>query len=168
MTQHIDLLLTLACVFVAFAGFAGLIASCGHSRAAPDTAAYHAQLVVGVALLALSASLLPLVLDAARLPTQGVTRLSASFFASGAIAIGAWAWQRLRARQTSELRSTRVAAAVGHTLVAALVIALFVVGAGFLAAQAAAIYLIALLACMALCALHFSMLVLAIDLGGRG
>jgi hypothetical protein len=167
MTQHTDLLLTLAHVFIAFAGFAGVVAALGRFRAAPDATAYHAHVVVAAALLALSACVLPLVLDAARLPTQAVTRLSASFLASGAIAIGAWAWQRLRVLQTTGLRSTQAVTAIGYAFIAGLVIALFTVGAGFLAALAPAIYLIALLACLVLCAFHFFTLVLAIELGGR-
>jgi len=167
MTQHTDLLLTLAHVFIAFAGFAGVVATLGRFRVTPDAAAYHAHVVVAVALLALSACVLPLMLDAARLPTQAVTRLSASFLASGAIAIGAWVRPLLQMLPTTELRGTQVITAIGLAVIAALVIALFTVGAGFLAALAPAIYLIALLACLALCAFHFFTLVLAIELGGR-
>jgi hypothetical protein len=167
MMQHTDLLLTLAQLFVALAGFAGILAALGRFRLAPEPAAFRAHVVIAVALLALLASLLPLVLDAARLPNQAMMRLSASFLGSGAIAICAWAWQRLRPPRSAGPRDARIAATAAYAIIAALVIALFAVGAGFVADLAPAIYLSALFFCIALCAFHFFALVLAIELGGN-
>jgi hypothetical protein len=167
MTQHSDLLLTLAQIFIAFAGFAGVVAAFSHFRLAPEATAYRVRLMVAVALLMLLGSLLPLVFEATGMSAEGVTRLSASFLASGGIAIGLWAWQRLRPLYRAGLLNTQLITTVWYATTAMLVLGLFGVGAGFSQALAPAMYLGALFFGIVLCSYYFFMLMLAIELGKR-
>ena len=170
MTQHADLLATLAQIFIAFAGFTGVVVVLGRFRPPSQTSAYRARLILAVSLLALLASLVPLVFDAGGLPADAINRLAASFLASGGIAVGLWDWQRPRPRSTTGRLNTRLIMAIRCSIATALVAALFAVGAGFFPTFAPAIFIAALFFCAVLSAFYFFTLIVAVavDVGERG
>ena len=165
MTEHADLLQTIAQIAIAFAGFAGVVAAFSTFRLAPEATAYRVRLMVAVALLTLLASLLPFIPVAFGISEDAALRISAFFFGLGTIAVAVWAWGGLRPLYQAGLLNTQVITTVWYTIGAVLIIGLMTVAAGGIATLGPAIYLGGLFFGIILCCFYFFMLMLAIELG---
>ena len=134
MMEYSDLLAILAQLFVAFAGFAGIIAAFSTIRLSPEATVFRLRALVAVALFALVISLLPFLLEA------------------------------FNTSETASLLDTQIFAALQSVAGALTIIGLFAVSAGVVIEMAPAIYLSGLFLGIVMCSFYFVMVVLAVEI----
>ena len=165
MAEQADLLLTIAEIAIALAGFAGVVAAFGTFRLAPEATAFRVRLMVTEAVMVLVAALLPFVIATFGVSESTALRISAFLLGLGMIGVAVWAWVGLRPLYQAGLLKTQVITTVWYTIGAALAIGLLSVAAGRMVVIAPAIYLSGLFFGIVLCCFYFIMLILAADLG---
>ncbi len=157
--QHSEVLLTLAEVGIAFAGFTGLAALLARSRVDPK--AHHARFrgMIENALIVVVSSILPLVLSPLGLPEAAAWRT-----ASGVLAIVLVAEVAAAISRTLALESSSFSAALSLAIFGLLGLAICLLltnAAGVFAGLAGAVYLVSLFAVLVVSAILFLRLLLA-------
>ena len=152
---------------VAFAGFAGVVGAFSKFRVVPEVIALRVRFLVTVALIVLIGSLLPPVLTTLPVSENVTMRVSAFVIAICMSLVFVWSWRKFRPLQRAGLIHTQIATAIMYAVVCPFIIALWVVAAGGLASNAAAIYLAALFMGVVSCCWYFILLMFAIDIGQR-
>jgi hypothetical protein len=165
LTEQADLLLTIAEIAIALAGFAGVVAAFSTFRLAPEATVFRVRLMVAEALMVLVAALLPIVIVKFGVSESTALRISAFLMGLGVTGVAVWAWIGLRPLYQAGLLKTQVITTVWYTIGVALAIGLFSVAAGYMVVIAPAIYLSGLFFGIVLCCFYFIMLILAADLG---
>ena len=132
--EHSDILLTLAEVGIAFAGFTGLAAVFGSARAGVDPSVHYARFrsMIESALLLVIFSMAPLMVATSQLHSDAVWRLSGLLFAS------AWLFQTLVV--LARLRRLALGVAAFNRLLSAVLVGGALVAQGALFASAAGIF----------------------------
>jgi hypothetical protein len=125
MTEHADLLRTIAQISIAFAGFAGVIAAFGRFHLAPEVTVFRVRMMVGVALVTLLYSLAPFPPMALGLSESYNWRISAALLGTGLVAFYARTWTRLKPLFRAGLLDTQKHAIVVYSIGAMQIVALF-------------------------------------------
>lgn len=150
-------------VAVGFAGFAGVIGAFSHFRIHAQATAFRVRAMVGVALVEVLFALLPSVVAG-----FGAGEALTWRICSGLLAALTTALLLTMARRASILyragRLFRLAAHLLSALAAVLIVPLFAVALGYLGAYASAVYFAMMFFGMFLCAYHFLMLMVAVQL----
>lgn len=161
--EHAAQLSTYSQVAVGFAGFAGVIGAFSRFRMHPQATAFRVRAMVATALLEVIFSLLPPLVAAYVADATLSWRICC-----GILALVGSGFLVLMARQASVLyRVGRLMRNAAYVLCAVAVVAiapLYAVAAGLLQQQAAAAYLTMLFFGMILCAYHFLLLMIAVQL----
>lgn len=161
--EHAAQLSTYSQVAVGFAGFAGVIGAFSRFRMHPQATAFRVRAMVATALLEVIFSLLP-PLVAALVPDATLTWR----ICCGVLALVGTGFLLLMARQASVLyrvgRLMRNAAYVLCGVAVVVIGPLYAVAAGLMQGEAAAAYLAMLFFGMILCAYHFLMMMIAVQL----
>jgi hypothetical protein len=164
MTDHAGLLLAIAQISIAFAGFSGVIAAFSKFRLHQDVTVFRVRLMVGASLSGLLFSLLPFVPMQYGASETASWRIAAGFMAATGFVFPFVALGRARKLYKAGLIRTQAFSAftnVGSTIIT---LSLAAVALGFLKQYAAAIYVTALYFTLILCSFYFLMQMLAIDL----
>ena len=164
MTEYRYLLEILSQVFIAFAGFAGVIAAFSTIRLSPEATIFRVRALVAVALFSLVASLLPLILGAFNISEVANVRISALVFGLGMSGIVLWAGRRLLSLYSARLLDTQIYAVVLFSIGAFAILALIVVSGGLLREIAGAVYMSGLFLNLVLCSYYFIMVIFAVEL----
>lgn len=164
MMEYSDLLAILAQLFVAIAGFAGIIAAFSTIRLSPEATVFRLRALVAVALFALVISLLPFLLEAFDTSETASLRISAFVFGVGLCGITVWIWRQLRPLYAAGVLDTQIFAALQSVAGALTIIGLFAVSAGVVIEMAPAIYLSGLFLGIVMCSFYFVMVVLAVEI----
>lgn len=164
MTDHATLLVAIAQIAIAFAGFSGVIAAFSKFRLHQDVTVFRVRLMVGAGLSALLYSLLPFLPAAFGAGEALSWRISSGVMALGGFIFPFLALKPARRLYKAGLIRTQpfsIFTNIGSTI---LTLSLTAVAAGFLSKYAAAIYLTALFFTLILCAFYFLMQMFAIEL----
>jgi len=167
MTEYWDLLKTLAQIFSAFAGFAGVVAAFSTIHLSPEATVFRVRALVAVALFSLVASLLPFFAGAFNVSEADTLRISALFFGLGMCSIGLWVWRQLSSLYTAGLLDTQVYFWPLFILAVVIIVGLFAVSGGLVHEMAAAIYLSGLYLGLFLCSYYFVMVIFAVEMKTR-
>jgi len=162
--EYIDLLEIFAQLFIAFAGFAGVVAAFSTIRLSPEVTAFRLRALVVVALFSLVVSLLPFLPEAFNVTAVDSLRISAFAFGVGTVGIGQWLGRQLWKIYSAGVLDTQIFAVVQFAAAILITAGLFTVSAGFLAGIAAAIYLSGLFLGLVMCSFYFVMVVLAVEI----
>jgi len=164
MTEHREILEILAQVFVAFAGFAGVIAAFSTIRLSPEATAFRLRALVAVALFSLVVSLLPFLFGAFGASEIATVRISAFVAALGMSGFAVWVIRELLALYSARLLDTQVYAVLLMGVGAIAILALFAVAGGLLEEIASAVYLCGLFVNLVLCSYYFIMVIFAVEI----
>jgi len=164
MREHSDLLLTIAEISIAFAGFASVVAAFSRFRLEAEAAIFRVRLMVIVSLSTLLFALLPLLPPKFGASEAASWQISAMIIAVIIIALSLWAWRRLKPLYSIGLIHTQKITAVWYTCTAILIAGLIASAVGLLAELAPAIYLSTLFFGLVLCSFYFIMLIAAVSL----
>jgi len=167
MMQYSGLLEILAQLFVAFAGFAGIVAAFSTIRLSPEATVFRLRALVVVALFALGVSLLPFLPEAFNATEAESLRISSFLFAVGTCGITLWIWRQLRPIYSAGVLDTQIFAAVQSVVAVLIIIALFAVSAGLVVEMGPAIYLSGLFLGIVMCSFYFVMVILAVEIKTR-
>ncbi len=167
MTEYRGLLEILAQIFIAFAGFAGVVAAFSTIRLSPEATVFRVRSLVAVALFALIASLLPFLPEAFGASEVAALRISAFLFGLGMCGIALWIWRQLSPLYKAGVLDTQIFATLEYIAAGLITIGLFAVSAGRFAELAPAIYLSGLFLGIVLCSFYFIMVILAVEMGTR-
>ena len=167
MTDHWDLLQTLAQIFIAFAGFSGVVAAFSTIRLSPEATVFRVRALVMVALFSEVVSLLPFLVDAFKAPEAVALRISSFVAGIGMCAVGRWVWRQLLALYSAKLLDTQLYAVLLSIVAVPIVIGLFAVSAGLARDFAAAIYLSSLYLGLFICSYYFVMVIIAVEVKTR-
>jgi len=167
MMEYSELLGILAQLFIAFAGFAGIVAAFSTIRLSPEATVFRLRALVAVALFAMVVSLLPFLLDAFNASEDASIRISAFLFGVGLCAITVWIWRQLRPIFAAGVLDTQTFAALQSAAGALTIVGLFAVSAGLVVEFAPAIYLSGLFLGIVMCSYYFVMVVLAVEIRTR-
>jgi len=164
MMEYRGLLETLAQLFIAFAGFAGIVAAFSTIRLSPEITVFRLRALVAVALFSLVVSLLPFLPEAFNASEAAALRISAFLFGVGMCGIALWIWRQLSPLYSAHVLDTQVFATLLFTAAALLTIGLFSVSAGLMVEMAPAIYLSGLFLGIIMCSFYFIMVILAVEI----
>ena len=164
MTEHRDLLEILAQVFIAFAGFAGVIAAFSTIRLSPEATAFRVRALVTVALFSLVASLVPFLAGAFNALEATVVRVSAFVAALEMSVFALWAIRQLLLLYSARLLDTQIYAALLMCVGLLAILALFAVSGGLLQEVAGAVFLSGLFLNVVLCSYYFIMVIFAVEI----
>jgi hypothetical protein len=167
MMEHSDLLAILAQLFIAFAGFAGIVAAFSTIRLSPEATVFRLRALVAVALFALVISLLPFLLEAFHASAAATLRISAFLFGVGLCGITVWIWRQLGPIFAARVLDTQIFATLQSVAGALTIIGLFAVSAGLVVEMAPAIYLSGLFLGIVMCSYYFVMVILAVEIRTR-
>ena len=167
MTEFRELLHTLAQIFIAFAGFSGVVAAFSTIRLSPEATIFRVRALVVVALFSVVVSLLPFLVEAFKVSDAAALRISSFIVGIGMCGIGGWIWRQLSSLYSAQLLDTQVSAALLSTVAAPITIGLFAVSAGLALDFAAAIYLSCLFLGLLICSYYFVMVIVAVDVKMR-
>jgi len=168
MTILEDLYQIFAELSVAFAGFAGVVGAFSKFRVVPEAVALRVRFLVAIALGVLVGSILPFVLIALGITEHVAIRVSAFIIGICTTSVGVWAWRGLRPLQRAGLIHTQAVTALMYVVACPVIVGYFVVAAGGLVPQAAAIYLGGMFFGIVSCCWLFLLLIFTIDIGKRG
>lgn len=164
MTEYRELLEILAQVFIAFAGFAGVIAAFSTIRLSPEATAFRLRALVAVALFSLVVSLLPFLVGAFGASDVASVRISAFVAALGMSGFTVWVIRELLALYSARLLDTQVYAVLLIGVGVLAIFALFAVSVGLLEEKASAVYLCGLFINLVLCSYYFIMVIFAVEM----
>jgi len=164
MTEYRELLETLAQLFIAFAGFAGIVATFSTIRLSPEATVFRLRALVAVALFALVVSLLPILIEAFNGTEVATLRISAFLFGVGMCGIFLWIWRQLLPLYSAHVLDTQLFAALQTIAGVLIMVGLFSVSAGLFVEMAAAIYLSGLFMGIIMCSFYFIMVILAVEI----
>jgi len=167
MMQYSGLLEILAQLFIAFAGFAGIVAAFSTIRLSPVATVFRLRALVVVALFALGASLLPFLPEAFNVTETESLRICSFLFAVGTCGIALWIWRQLWPIYSAGVLDTQKFAALQSVAAALLAIALFAVSVGLVVEMGPAIYLSGLFLGIVMCSFYFVMVILAVEIKTR-
>jgi len=167
MAEFTSLLQILAQVFIAFAGFAGVVAAFSTIRLSPEVTAFRVRSLVAVALFAMVAALLPFLFEEFGASGTDALRIAGVPVAVGIIGLSIWIWRQSLPLYKAGVLHTQAFAIAEYVIAAMLAAAILAVSAGLLADLAAAIYLTTLFFGLALCSYYFILVILAVDLQSR-
>lgn len=167
MMEHSGLLEILAQLFIAFAGFAGIIAAFSTIRLSPEATIFRLRALVVVALFAVVVSLLPFLPAAFNAGETASLRISAFLFGVGMCGLTLWIWRQLMPLYSSGVLDTQKYAVLQSAAAALITLGLFAVSAGLVVEMAAAVYLSGLFLGIVMCSFYFVMVVLAVDIRTR-
>ena len=167
MMEYRGLLEILAQLFIAFAGFAGVIAAFSTIRLSPEATVFRVRALVAVALFALVVSLLPFLPVAFNTSEAVALRISAFLFGLGMCFIFLWLWRQLSPLYSAGVLNTQVLATLQSITCALITIGLFAVSAGLVVEMGPAIYLSGLFLGIVMCSFYFIMVILAVDIRTR-
>ncbi len=165
MTPYDEVLQLYAQLFVALAGFAGIIAAFNTFSVAPEATAFRVRFLVAVALFSLIASVLPMYPPLYGAPEIASLRISSFVAAAGLCGIAVANWRAVRGLFKSGVLHTQSLAIVLYVGAAVQAIGLVAVAAGLLPHFGWAIYLTFLLFSIVVCSYYFVMMMLAADIG---
>ena len=165
MIAHFDYLQLFAQLYIAIAGFAGIIAAFGTFNIAPEVITFRVRFLVTVALFGLIMSLLPAFPSLYGAPETDALRISSLLFAMGFFGIVIATWRILSPLYKTGLIHTQMFSAVLYFFAFCEAIALIVVAAGLLPQFAWGIYLSGLLYGLVLCSNYFVMMMFSADIG---
>ncbi|MCR5877473.1 hypothetical protein [Phenylobacterium sp. J367] len=161
--DHAALLSTYSQVAVGFAGFAGVIGAFSRFRMHAEATAFRVRAMVATALMEVLFALLPPLVGAFGLPEALVWRICDGVLAvAGTGLLVVMAWQASILYRVGRLM--RNAAYVLCAVAVVLIVPLYVAACGLWDAQAAALYMAMLFFGMVLCAYHFLLLMVAVQL----
>jgi hypothetical protein len=164
MMEYRGLLETLAQLFVALAGFAGIVAAFSTIRISPEATVFRLRALVAVALFSLVVSLLPFLLESFSTSEAAALRISAFLFGLGTCGIFLWLLRQLLPLFSAHVLDTQIFATLQSIVVALITIGLFSVSAGLVVEMAPAIYLSGLFMGIIMCSFYFIMVILAVDI----
>ena len=167
MTDHPDLLQTLAQVFIAFAGFSGVVAAFSTIRLSPEATVFRVRALVVVALLCEIASLLPFLMITIAASETAALRISSFLVGAGMCVVGRWVWRQLSSLYSANLLDTKKYAVLLSMAAVPIAIGLFAVAAGMAREFAEAIYLSSLYLGLFICSYYFVMVIIAVEVKTR-
>ena len=167
MTDHWDLLQTFAQIFIAFAGFSGVVAAFSTIRLSPEATVFRVRALVVVALFSEFVSLLPFFVDAFKASEAAALRISSFVVGIGMCVIGRWIWRQLSSLFSAKLLDTKSYAVMLSMVSTPIIIGLFAVSAGVAREFAAAIYLSSLYLGLIICSYYFVMVIIAVEVKTR-
>ena len=167
MTDHWDLLQTLAQIFIAFAGFSGVVAAFSTIRLSPEATVFRVRALVMVALFCEVVSLLPFLLDAFKVSEAAALRISSFIVGIGMCVVGRWVWRQLSSLYSAKLLDTQMYAVLLSMITVPIIIGLFAVSAGMAREFAEAIYLSSLYLGLFICSYYFVMVIIAVEVKTR-
>jgi len=168
MAEYSSLLQVFAQVFIAFAGFAGVIAAFSSIRLSPEVTTFRVRSLVAVALFALFAALFPFLPPAFGASEYNTMRIAAIPVAIAMVGISYWIWRQSLPLYRAGVLDTRRFALLEYVIAATFATVFVAVAAGRLVELAPAIYLAALFFGLALCCYYFVLVILAVELRSKG
>jgi len=170
LAKYSGLLEIFAQLFIAFAGFSGVVAAFSTIRLSPEVTVYRLRALVVVALLSLVVTLLPFLGAAFGAPDQAALRISAFVFGLAMCGFILWSWPQLSSLYSAGFLNTKfyvIVAFVMFLAAALIVIGLFGVSGGLLREVSEAIYLSGLYFALILCSYYFVEVILSVEIKTR-
>lgn len=164
MTEHSNLLEILAQVFIAFAGFAGVIAAFSTIRLSPEATAFRVRSLVTLSLISLVVSLLPFLVKTFDISEAAVLRISALVAGLGMSGFSLWTYRQLSSLYSARLLDTQIYAMPLLGFGAIFILLLFAVSGGLFRDLAIAIYLSGVFYNLVVCSYFFVMVIFAVEM----
>jgi hypothetical protein len=170
LAEHSELLTIFAQLFIAFAGFSGVVAAFSTIRLSPEVTIFRVRALVVVALLSLTVSLLPFLAEAFGASDLAALRICSLVFALAMCGFVLWGWPRLSSLISAGLLGRKLYALVLPLMLlpaALIVLGLVAVSGGLVRDVGAAIYLSGLYFALVLCSYYFVVVILAVEIKTR-
>jgi uncharacterized membrane protein YdfJ with MMPL/SSD domain len=167
MPPQSDLLIAIAQISIAFAGFSGVIASFSKFRLHADVTRFRVQLIVVAGLSTVIFSLLPFLPALFGVDEELGWRLCCAVLFVVGVVFPYFAVKRARELYRAGLLHTQAFTIVYNLIGVAITAALFFSAAGPLSHLGAAVYITSLVFTLFLCAYYFFMQMFAIDLDAK-
>ena len=120
MAEYKSLLQIFAQVFIAFAGFAGVIAAFSTIRLSPEVTAFRVRSLVAVALFSLFAALLPFLPEEFGASGTNAIRIASAPVAVGIVGLSIWIWRQSIPLYKAGILDTQIYAILEYTIAAIL------------------------------------------------